>query len=126
MSIENITQQNLAQFTGTTVYYRYMPSFLLTEGIKYLMDNGAGWLIDIIASVRALPSIKAEEKEFWTLNVDLEAHTAEVICTDGDKGDGPIELYRQKIDFTDFPMKQIKLYVIQDGNKKVCMVPSEY
>lgn len=126
MSLEDITTANLRQFTGTSKWYRYMPGFLLTDGSKYLMDNGAAWLIDIIASARAIPKVQAEEKEFWTLTVDLEAHTAEIVCTDGDKGDGPIELYRQKIPYTDFPLKEVKLYVIEDGNKKVCMVPSEW
>jgi hypothetical protein len=70
------------------------------------------------------PVNKTVEKEFWTSNVDLETHTKEIVCTDGDKGDGLIEPYPQKIEFTDFPIKQIKLYVIEGGENKIFMVPS--
>lgn len=126
MSIENITQANLSQFTGTVNYTRFMGNLLLTDGVMFLVKNRAGWILDIIVSVRCLPSIKAEEKEFWTLKVDLDAHTAVITATDGDKGDGPIQLYRQVIDYTDFPLKELKLYVIEEGPYKVVMLPTEY
>lgn len=126
MSIENITQANLSQFTGTVNYTRFMGNLLLTDGVMFLVKNRAGWILDIIASVRGLPSIKVEEKEFWTLKVDLEQHSAVITATDGDKGDGPIQLYRQVINYTDFPLKELKLYVIEDGPYKVVMLPTEY
>lgn len=126
MSIENITKANLSQFTGTVNYTRFMGNLLLTDGVMFLVKNRAGWILDIIASVRGLPSIKAEEKEFWTLTVDLDSHTAVITATDGDKGDGPIQLYRQVIEYTDFPLKELKLYVIEDGPYKVVMLPTEY
>ncbi|MCP1240897.1 hypothetical protein NKW44_14640 [Acetobacter lovaniensis] len=126
MSIESITQANLSQFTGTVNYTRFMGNLLLTDGVMFLAKNGAGWILDIIASVRRLSSIKAEEKEFWTLKVDLDSHTAVITATDGDKGDGPIQLYHQVIDYTDFPLKELKLYVIEEGPYKVVMLPTEY
>ena len=126
MSIENITQANLSQFTGTVNYTRFMGNLLLTDGVMFLVKNGAGWILDIIASVRCLPKIRNEEKEFWTLKVDLEQHSAVITATDGDKGDGPIQLYRQVIEYTDFPLKELKLYVIEDGPYKVVMLPTEY
>ena len=70
-----------------------------------------------------LPVNKTVEKEFWTSNVDIETHTKEIVCTGGDKGDGFIESYPQKIEFTDFPIKQIKFYVIEGGENKILMVP---
>lgn len=126
MSIEEITQANLSQFTGTVNYTRFMGNLLLTDGVMFLVKNRAGWILDIIASVRFLPKIRNEEKEFWTLKVDLEQHSAVITATDGDKGDGPIQLYRQVIEYTDFPLKELKLYVIEDGPYKVVMLPTEY
>lgn len=126
MSIEEITQANLSQFTGTVNYTRFMGNLLLTDGVMFLVKNRAGWILDIIVSVRCLPKIRNEEKEFWTLKVDLEQHSAVITATDGDKGDGPIQLYHQVIEYTDFPLQELKLYVIEDGPYKVVMLPTEY
>ncbi len=121
-----IKAEELAHYTGSEHFYLYGGKLVVTDGVRYLIDNGCAWLIDIIASVRGLPSIKTEEKEFWTLKVDLDAHTAVITATDGDKGDGPIQLYRQVINYTDFPLKELKLYVIEEGAYKVVMLPTEY
>ncbi|WP_373318567.1 DUF6876 family protein [Gluconacetobacter azotocaptans] len=45
---------------------------VLTDGACWLARNGAAWLIYVIASVRHRPLIRAEEQEFWTLQVDLK------------------------------------------------------
>ena len=38
---------NLSQFTGTTQYYRVLPTFVVTDGVKYLMDEAeCYWLAD--------------------------------------------------------------------------------
>ena len=29
----------LSQFTGTTQYYRILPTFVVTDGVKYLMEE---------------------------------------------------------------------------------------
>ena len=52
-----LDQAVLAGFSGTEEYHRYSPLFrrmLLTDGAKYVADNGGGhgayWLMDAIAS----------------------------------------------------------------------------
>lgn len=101
---------------------------LLTDGAHYLAANGAAWLIYVLASVQYLPAMRAEERQFWTLQVDLEKHAAVVVCTDGDKtGEGEIELYRQEIPYTDFPLNEAKLFAFREpGMGRVVLLPSEY
>ena len=44
---------NLAQFYGTSAYYRFiiLSNLVLTDGTKYLAEvAGAYWLMDLIAS----------------------------------------------------------------------------
>lgn len=121
-----IKLNELAQYTGSEHFYLYNGNLVVTDGIRYLMDNGCAWLIDIIVSVRGLPAIQAEDFEAWTLKVDLETHTAKVIATDGDKGDGAVTLYRQEIEYTDCPVKELKLFVSREGHRKTIMLNSEY
>ncbi|GAG90306.1 unnamed protein product, partial [marine sediment metagenome] len=41
--------KDLGQFTGTTQYYRVF-GVNVTDGVKYVMDNGYAWLVtDAIA-----------------------------------------------------------------------------
>ena len=38
----------LAQFTGTELYYRIAPKFLITDGVKYPAENaGCYWLLSV-------------------------------------------------------------------------------
>ncbi|WP_331711315.1 DUF6876 family protein [Acetobacter malorum] len=50
------------------------------------------------------------------------------MCTDGDKtGDGEVELYRQDIPYTDFPLKEAKLFAFSEpGIGRIVLLPSEY
>lgn len=123
-----ITSSALAGFTGTVRYYRWHSGLLLTDGAHYLAANGAAWLIDILASVQHMPTMREEDRQFWTLKVDLEKHAAVVVCTDGDKtGEGEIELYRQEIPYTDFPLNEAKLFAFREpGMGRVVLLPSEY
>jgi hypothetical protein len=49
---------NLAQFTGTTQWYKHplYRGLLYTDGIQYLAENaGCYWLIDYVFSNQVLP-----------------------------------------------------------------------
>jgi len=124
-----LTTQNLAQFIGTEAYHRYIFGLVLTDGAAFLVRNGAGWLVDVIASARVDPKVRNEPFEAWRLKVDLKTGTGVVTCTDGGK-DGRAEctLYRQEIESTDFPLDDIALYVIHDEalRAKVVLLSSEY
>lgn len=124
---EKITPTDLAQFIGTTAYYRHWSRLVMTDGTLYLMRHGASWLLDILGSVRHLVEIKRETYEFWKLTVNLEKKSANIQCTDGGQGVCEKILYEQDIPYTDFPLAEIRLIVVHDPNLgKVVMLPSEY
>jgi hypothetical protein len=124
---EAITAASLAQFIGTTRYYRYTMGLILTDGAAYLAKNGAAWLLDILASARLVPAVRRAEFECWTLRVDLTKHCAEIVCTDGNGEREANILYRQSVGYTDFPLAEQKLYVAADSSLgKVVMLTSEY
>ena len=114
---------NLSQFIGTEHWHRFsplFPKFLLTDGTKYLAEKaGAYWLMDAIAShVRSYKSagfaiVTLKKKgDLWVLRI-----------SDDDPGQ---TLASQVIEFSDFPLDEIKLYVIDDGTDWTILLPSEY
>jgi hypothetical protein len=128
----NITHESLAHFTGTVNYYRY--GFLcrqlrLTDGPVFLSRNGAGWLIDVIASYQNThrklntdPMLR--DFQIWELNV---RNGRGVVTCKADQDYKPV--ITQRMD-TDFPLDHIKLYVERaadpDGKEYlVLMLPSE-
>lgn len=117
-----ITQSELNQFSGTgEIYKHWLKAFTYTDGVKYLADQAkAHWLIDAIASHQ--PPLLRDEmlKEFqiWKLIVNSEDKTAKLIC-ERDTDDVAVT---QDIPFTDFPLPEVKLFLVA----KVLMLPSEY
>ncbi|KJH70248.1 DUF6876 family protein [Aliterella atlantica] len=114
------TFANLDRFHGTERYYSHWLGIKLTDGAFYLQENGAAWLVDAIASHQTKkllsdPMLKAIQ--FWTLTVNPD-NSALLRC-DRDEGDTALT---QEIPFTDFPLSEIKLYLVE----KVLMLPSEY
>ena len=130
MMTKAITEENLAQFYGSMDKFRHFNRrVLMTEGAAFLMENGAGWLIDAVASY-ITPSILAKvtakdnrvaDIQFWTL--DVKNNTA-VLYMKADS-DEP-RLIEQEIEYTDFPLPTIKLYAQFDGEYWTIMLPSEY
>lgn len=110
-----ITQSELGQFIGTEHHYRHwLGRLVFTDGVKYVADQGgAYWLIDAIASYR-----RREPFQVWALTVNADK-TARLTMRE-DTGERAMVV--QKIKYTDFPLAQIKFYVV-DG---VLMLPSEY
>lgn len=114
-------QTQLSYFTGTDNYYSFTPfaPLVLTDGAQFLADEaGAFWLMDIIASVFNI--IQRNGAGFVYLK--REGDEATFRLDDGDGG----TLYAQKIEYTDFPLEEIILYVMPNGDTWVIMLPSEY
>jgi hypothetical protein len=109
----------LAMHTGTETWFRHWTGrCTYTEGVKYLADTaGAYWLIDLVASWCAHQKLRGEEFVAWKLTVRRD-HTATVTADDGNDH----VLITQDIPFTDFPLEEVTLYLI-DG---VLLLPSEY
>ncbi len=114
------TFTDLNQFTGTEQYYPHWLGIRLTDGAFYLQENGAAWLVDAIAShqtKKLLSDPMLKEFQIWLLTVN--ADKSAVLRCDRDTDD---TVLTQEIPFTDFPLTEIKLYLIE----KVLMLPSEY
>jgi len=108
---------NLPQFTGTEGYTKYQGGLLLTDGVVYLAKNAeCFWLLDIIWSVQHIAKIKKEEFQSWKCTT--KDGKAFVECTDGNDN----VLYSQKVDFTDFPLDEVKMYLTNG----VILLTSEY
>jgi hypothetical protein len=118
-----LTTADLAQFTGTAEWYTHpLTGLLYTDGVQFLAERGgAYWLIDAIASWQNDPLVRndtmLQEIQFWTLTVRLDSSA--VLRCERDTGDVALT---QKIEFTDFPLESIKLYV-ENG---VLLLPSEH
>ena len=108
---------DLNQFTGSEFIYKHWSGRLqYTDGIRYLAGEAkAYWLIDAIASYQdgKLP----DDFQLWELIVQNDK--AVLTC----RADSNLPaLVTQNIEFTDFPLQSIKLYV-ESG---VLLLPSEH
>lgn len=97
---------------------------VMTDGVKYLADNagehGAYWLLDIIASYQ--PRLRKDPFQVWVLKVNRNKKPMAVVtCEDGNGK----RLVRQKIEYTDFQLDEIKLYAEHDGVYLTIMLPDE-
>ncbi len=112
-------QSELSQFIGTEKFYRITSRHLLTDGTKYLAEQAkCFWLMDAIAS--HLPKYFADY--FCVANLVVKDSSAVLTIDDGN---GNVYA-RQMIEYTDFPLSEIKLYCSFDGEYWVVMLPSEY
>lgn len=84
---------------------------------------GAYWLIDAIASYQCETCVIAEAFQVWTLKVDPVARNGVLTMTDGNS---PEPIVTQSLDYTDFPLGVITLWLVDDSRHQVMMLPSEY
>lgn len=128
MKTEAEILQELPNFFGTEEYCRWsvlFPNFVLTDGAKYIAEEcGAYWLMDAIASHRAsyvqesfvvavLGKQSSYEGNGFYLSICDDIPSNRMFAT-------------QQIEFSDFPLKEIKLYLCKMNNLWVIMLPSEY
>jgi len=57
------------------------------------------------------------------LVVDASSRKAVLAMTEGNSS---MQIIRQEIDYTDFPLAEIVLWAIAKGEERVLMLPSEY
>lgn len=113
-------QTELTNFSGTEGWHRLtLLPVLATDGVKYLAENGnCFWLVDAIASW--LPKIRAtcdrmatctleRRQNDWLLSMETYYKT-----------------FRQVIEYSDFPLDKITLYLCDNGFGWCLMLPSEY
>lgn len=125
MKTQDQIKSDLNQFIGSISYTKFSPLFpnvVLTDGAKYLADEcGAYWLMDMIAS--HLPSLPASE--YWAIAI-LTVDDGKALFTLADDSPATKIYAMQGVDYTDFPLDEIKLYVSYDGEFWCVMLPSEY
>ncbi len=117
-------QADLAQFNGSEKsYYRDTPLGRIeyTDEIRYLQQNGCLWIVDAIASYQTPQFKAADDRQFWKLRVNLDTHSADLICDDGN---GNIRM-TQGIELTDFPLSELHIYVEITDRVFLCLM-SEY
>ncbi|MBA7602213.1 hypothetical protein ES703_09299 [subsurface metagenome] len=126
LTIEGLKGE-LNGFCGTQHYYRHFTGGKFTDGVKHLADRtGAYWLIDAVFSYQVSKKIRDLPFQVWTLKVlrsELGKNKNEpmAVLEMKEDTDEPIKV-RQKIEYTDFPKGELKLYLING----VLLLPSEY
>ena len=73
---QKLKHSDLAHFTGTSQYYKYLAGTVLTDGTRYLAEEGeCFWLMDAIASYQMYPKVRNLQLQSWNLNIndDLSA-----------------------------------------------------
>lgn len=110
--------KGLGGFIGTQQYFKVLGA-LITEGVKYIMDNGYAWFVtDSLAVIKAHPDKRLRAEPFLVVRLKKTAENeADLIIDDGNDN----VLYTQHYDFTD-AKREPKLYFADN----VLMLASEY
>lgn len=112
----------LPNFYGTENYHKWSVLFrnlVLTDGAKYIADEcGAYWLFDAIASHLS----RYKHEAFVVAKFAKYGSAWKLQLEDGDDR----IVARQAIEFTDFPLDEITLYVVKQDDLWVVLLPSEY
>ena len=104
--------KDLNQFYGTEHYYNVMGANV-TDGVKYIMDNGYSWFV---TDMLVILKMKIREP-FCSVKLKVEDSKAEAIITDGNDN----KLYSQKYEYTD-AKRDLELYFTDN----VLMLSNEY
>ena len=116
---------DLAQHYGSQTCTRWsmlFPRMALSEGALYVAENGgangAFWLMDAIAS-----HVGSYRRDTFAV-ATLQKRPADWLLTIDD-GNGKVYV-KQEIEFSDFPLDSIKLYLCKNDDVWVILLPSEY
>lgn len=117
-STNNLTCE-LSQFIGTEKYYRFTNRHLLTDGTKFLMEKAeCHWLMVAIASYLT----RLYDDYFAVALLHIRNNKAVLTIDDGN---GTL-FAKQVIEYTDFPLDEIKLYCCLAEDAWIIMLTSEY
>lgn len=106
-------------FIGSEEFYRIYPNVIITEGVKFLCEQTqCFWLIDAIFSYQTIKKVADEPFQVITLTVEPESPKGLIVVTDGNE----VELTRQELDYTTFPLPKIRLYYTDN----TVLLPREY
>lgn len=112
-------ETNLCQFIGTEKLYRLTKRHLLTDGTIYLAEHAqCYWLMTAVASHLT----GRIEDRFAVAKLSVTGTSAVLTLDDGN---GHV-FAKQSIEYTDFPLTEMKLYCCFDGEHWTIMLPREY
>lgn len=118
----------LAEYSGSEHFYRvsaFARNFVVTEGVKFLADEAqCYWLLDIVVSY--LPEIQKADETFAVVLLERHAEGNGAVVRIVDDVPATVVYAEQDIEFTDFPLPEIKLYIGSDGEHWTLMLPGEY
>ena len=101
------------------------PWALVTDGTKYISENGAAWLIDAICSHQT-SKIRQTSPQFWYLQKTGKGQATLVMERDENQ-----PVITQKIELTDFPLDnfngKFRVWASWDSpDAFIIFLPSEY
>jgi hypothetical protein len=119
-------EQGLAQCYCSENHHVFssLSRLVCTDGVKWLAVNAnCFWLLDAIASWQPVCQKDAMLREFqvWTLTTEQRSEMNRRGRLKCERDTGDKKPIRQEIEYTDFPLDSIKLYV-ENG---VILLPSE-
>jgi len=110
---EDLYLRDIDSFIGTEKYYNVMGIYV-TDGVKYVMENGYSWFVtDAIAVIRT----KLKDEDFLAIKLIVKNDQAMMEITDGNDH----VFYRQKYKWTDAKRNLTLFYV-----DNVLMLSGEY
>lgn len=113
-------QVSLCQFTGTENYYRVMPRLVITDGVQYLVNQtNSFWLVSAICSHLMSAAIYSE---FVVARLTVIGKAADLVLDDGNDQ----VIAKQAIEYTDFPLGEIRIYCSYQEKTWILLLPSEY
>ena len=114
----------LRQFYGTERYYRTYPGLLVTDGVKFLADTAhCYWLLDMVWSY--LPVLRKSGDTFFVVRYAGTPGASGLFSITDDIP--PNQTYAaQTVEYTDFPLDEIVLYLSATEEEFVLMLRSEY
>ena len=114
----------LRNFYGTEDYHRTNHGLLLTDGVKFLADTaGAYWLLDMVWSY--LPVLRKSRDTFFVVRYAGTPGASGLFSITDDIP--PNQTYAaQTVEYTDFPLDEIVLYLSATEEEFVLMLRSEY
>jgi hypothetical protein len=113
-------QSALSHFTGTEKYHRVLPKLVITDGVEYLANTANSyWLVTTIYSHLVTKPIHSE---FVVARLTVSDKTANLVLDDGDDQ----VISEQYIEYTDFPLDEVKIYCSYQDRCWVLLLASEY
>jgi len=110
---EDLYLRDLDNYIGTEKYYNVMGVYV-TDGVKYIMENGYSWFVtDVIAVIR----VKLKGEDFLSIKLTVKNDQAMMEITDGNDH----VFYRQKYKWTD-AKRNLTLFYMDN----VLMLSNEY